>query len=271
MAEQLLKHFSIEVEQILHEKKTSQGSLTVYQTAPFGMMLTLNDQVILTENDSFYYHEMMAHPALFTHPKPLKVAILGHQAGILQEILKHTGVQEIQCVHDNPDIDAAISRYFSSYSSKQVDARIKYFLMDTSTWLAQGSEHTFDIIIQADSSFLISEENFKNYFRLLTADGIFVQPCLNALLHFKTLKPLYLNIQQAGFNDWQLLNFPQPSYPTGFRTVVMATKQPAFKRIREKDIFNRPFTTSYYNFDVHQAALVLPEFMREALVLPSSQ
>ena len=45
----------------------------------------------------------------------------------------------------------------------------------------------------------------------------------------------------------------------------MATKRAAFKRVREKEIFNRPFTTRYYNYDVHKAALVLPEFMRSEL------
>ena len=34
----------------------------------------------------------------------------------------------------------------------------------------------------------------------------------------------------------------------------------------EKDIFNKSFSTRFYNLDVHKAAFALPEFMRIELV-----
>jgi len=60
------------------------------------------------------------------------------------------------------------------------------------------------------------------------------------------------------------MNFAVPS---GSRTAIMAIKTGTFKRIREKDIYNKPFATKFYNFDMHKAALALPEFVREELAI----
>ena len=263
MPEQLLKNFSIEIEQKLYEKETPQGNIAVYQTSPFGMMLTLNNQVVISESDGFFYFEMMSHPALFTHSKPEKVAIIGNTFGILQEVLKHPNVIDICCVDNNIYLKDAVAQYFSH--QHQQDARIKYHSLPTSQWLSQCEPNTYDVIIQIEQPDDYLEENFKNYFRILKNEGILVQPCRTSFLHPKSLKPIYQNIQHAGFSDWQILNFPQPSYPSGWRTAMMATKRPTFNHVREKAIFNRPFTTRYYNFDVHKAALVMPEFMRKEL------
>lgn len=264
MPEQLLKNFSVEIQQKLYEKKTPKGDLAVYQTTPFGMLLTIDDKVILSEQDSFFYHEMMTHPALFTHAQPAKVAIIGSRFGILQEVLKHDSVQEIVCIDTLPQLHEAIQQYFSAHT-EPTDARVHHVAQNFKEWIASTEADTYDVIIQTDQPSDFLEENFKHYFRLLRPDGIFIQPCFTSLMQLHLLKPIYKNLQQAGFSDWQVLNFPQPSYASGWRTIMMATKRSMFRQVREKEIFNRSFTTRYYNFDIHKAALVLPEFAREAL------
>lgn len=265
----LLKNFTIEVEQKLYEKETPNGIIAVYQTAPFGKMLSLNGQILIAEADGFYYYEMMAHPVLFTHGRPHKVLIIGNCFGILQEVLKHASVQEVICITEHNQLDEAITRFFSHlYQSKQ-DERVKYVCADSATWLSQCHPDEFDIIIRNQQSDPGITEHYKTHFHALQSDGILVEPCQSSLLHLQKLKVIYQNIKGAGFNAWQTLNFPQPSYPSGLRTVMMATKRPAFKRVREKDIYNRPFTTRFYNFDIHKAALVLPEFVREELEIVS--
>lgn len=265
MPEQLQKKYSIDINQKLYEKETEHGMLSVYQTTPHGTLLTLNDDVILAESDSVFYHEMMSHPALFSHPHPKKIAITGAYYGILEEVLKHASVSEIWCVTDNKIFDEIISRYFSQFKQSSQDARVKFHRVPPMNWLMQGEAKSFDIIIQGHHAEGFLQEQYQHYHQALHDDGILVQPCIASLLQFKTLKPVFLNMEQAGFHDWQTLNFPQPSYPGGFRTVVMAAKNPAVKRIREKDIYNRNFQTRYYNFDTHKSALALPEFAREAL------
>ena len=269
MPEQLLKNFSIEIQQKLHEQETSAGNLAVYQTLPFGMLLTIDGQVVMSEHDGFFYHEMMAHPALFTHPHPQKIAILGNSFGILQEVLKHPSVNEVWCIAENTQLEEVVSHYFSSLQHGKNDERVSYHLSKPLAWFKQNAAEKFDIIIQGQHSDDYLKEHYQCYYHALQDNGILIEPCQSSLLYFKTLKPLYQHLEQVGFNDCQLLNFPQPSYPSGWRTVMMATKRSTFKRVREKEVFNRQFTTRYYNFDVHKAALVLPEFVRCELGMPS--
>ncbi|HEX2549258.1 MAG TPA: polyamine aminopropyltransferase, partial [Gammaproteobacteria bacterium] len=102
----------------------------------------------------------------------------------------------------------------------------------------------------------------KNYYPLLQTNGILIQKSVSPF-EIATLQHLIQDLKSVGFTECQILNFPQPSLDSGWRTAVMAMKQGVFKRLREKNIFNKTFKTHYYNFDVHQASLVLPEFMRE--------
>ncbi len=261
MPEPLQKNFSIDIQQKLYEKTTSDGQLTVYQTSPFGMMLTMNNHIIFSESDSFFYHEMMAHPALFTHPAPQTIALIGNGIGILEEILKHTKVEKVYCVIENHCLEEIMSTYFSSFLKTKEDPRVSYHVTQVAPWLAQHEEETFDIIIddQQTEDFLIP------YYRVLHHDGILVKPCQSTLMQPHLLKIFFQHIKQVGFQNARILNFPQPSYPLGYRMIIMARKQFIFQRIREKDIFNKSFQTRYYNFDTHKAALALPEFMRDEL------
>ncbi len=263
MSQQLFNDFSIDVQQKFYEKQTQSGHIAVYQTAPFGMTMTLNGQIILCD-DSFFHHEMMTHPALFSHPKPEKVAIIGNRIGILQEVLKHPSVQEVTCITQPSILEDVVSEYFGD-SYKVNDTRVYHETNTLQKWLAQAKNESFDVIILNENSDDFLTEYYQGYHRTLHTDGILVQACQANSLTSKTFKPLYQNIQHAGFSDWQFMHFSQPSFPKNLRTIMLATKRPTFKRVREIDVYNRPFKTRYYNFDVHKAALALPEFMRAEL------
>jgi len=43
----------------------------------FGNLMVIDGCIMLTARDNFIYHEMMSHPALFTHPDPREVVIIG--------------------------------------------------------------------------------------------------------------------------------------------------------------------------------------------------
>lgn len=264
MPEELLKRFSIDIQKKLYENQAAGATVAVFQTQPFGKLLTLNGEIIISEQDSFCYHEMMAHPALFAHPNPQKIIILGHYAGIMNEILKHDAVTQIICVQDNPLYDGVVKEFFPDLHQAKHDTRVSIHTTAIDKWLTKSNE-AFDIIIDAR---LVEKDNIplQNFSSVLHEQGILVQSCPSILLHFEALKNQLLNLQHVGFADWQLLNFPQPSYLYGFRSVCLAWKNPSFKRVPEKKIFNRTFRTRYYNLDTHKAALMLPEFMRELAI-----
>jgi|SRR5580700_2106690 spermidine synthase len=186
------------------------------------------------------FPEMMAHPVLFTHPNPKKIVLLGDDTHlILHEVLKHTNILEIH------DIEPSSDRY--------IDNKLVF-----SSELSSLKADSIDIIINA-GDFNIT----KQLFDLLQKDGILIQQSVSPFV-INPLKSSIHTLHQTGFSDVQLLSFPQPNYRTGWRAILMALKHGMFRRLREKIIFNKPFKTAYYNFDVHKAATVLPEFIRDS-------
>jgi len=72
-------------------------------------------------------------------------------------------------------------------------------------------------------------------------------------------------MRDAGFQATKLHHFPQPSYPSGWWSATMASKETTgLNGFREGDARNRTFKTRYYNVDIHKAALLQPEFCKEA-------
>jgi len=70
----------------------------------------------------------------------------------------------------------------------------------------------------------------------------------------------------SGFNHLQTLFFPQCLYPSGWWSATIASKGDLSK-FREQDSANKPFDTTYYNIDIHRAALAQPEFFKKAFSL----
>src|SRR4030042_564426 len=66
-----------EVEKVLYRGKSKFQKIEVFQTDQFGKILFLDGFTQVTEADEASYHEMMAHFALFSHPKPERVLIIG--------------------------------------------------------------------------------------------------------------------------------------------------------------------------------------------------
>src|SRR5690554_2445613 len=82
--------FSLQVKGKLHEEQTPFQKLEIYENETFGNLMVLDGCVMLTTRDNFLYHEMMTHPALFTHKDPKKVVIVRAGERVpLKEVLKH--------------------------------------------------------------------------------------------------------------------------------------------------------------------------------------
>jgi len=195
---------------------------------------------IIEKDTDLIFFEMMAHPVLFTHQNPKKIVLLGDNTHlILPEVLKHSNIVEIHEI--------------APRSGQYVDNKLVFH-----TELSSLKADSVDIIINA-SDLDITQQLFG----LLHKDGILIQQSVSPFA-INPLKSSIHALHQTGFSDVQLLSFPQPNYSTGWRSILMALKHGMFKRLREKIIYNKPFKTAYYNYDMHKAATVLPEFIRDS-------
>src|SRR5690606_10220828 len=96
----------------LDEVQSPFQKIEVWESTDWGNVMLIDGAMMVTTRDNFLYHEMMSHPALFTHPDPRRVVIIGGgDCGTLREVLRHPGVESaVQC-----DIDEQVTRMAEKY------------------------------------------------------------------------------------------------------------------------------------------------------------
>ncbi|ALP54435.1 spermidine synthase [Candidatus Tenderia electrophaga] len=264
--------FSLKITEKLHEEQTPFQYIEIFDTETFGRLMVIDGCYMVTGRDNFLYHEMMTHPALFTHPDPKRVLIIGGgDCGTLREVLKHQDVERVWQV----DIDEAVTRlsekYLPELCESNGDIRARLLFEDGIKWIENAEDASIDVII-VDSTDpvgpaegLFGASFYRQCQRALHSDGILIQQSESPLLHLDLLKDMHSSMRDAGFRESKTLHFPQPCYPSGWWSATMASKETTgLDGFRADDVRNKTFKTRYYNAGIHKAALTQPEFCREA-------
>ena len=265
--------FSLKIKQKLHEEQSEFQFLEIYETETFGNLMVIDGCTMVSTRDNFFYHEMISHPALFTHPDPRRVWIIGGgDCGTLREVLKHPSVEQAVQI----DIDERVTRlaeiYFPELCESNNDPRADLKFIDGIKWVKEAEPNSVDIII-VDSTDpagpavgLFSEAFYRDCFNCLSEHGMVVQQSESALLHMKLIGEIRNAMSNAGLSHLQTLFFPQCLYPSGWWSATIASKSD-LSRFRETESANKPFDTVFYNIDIHKAALAQPEFFKKAFGL----
>jgi spermidine synthase len=262
--------FSLKIAQKLHEEQSPFQRIEVYQTTRWGRLLVLDDAVMLTQRDNFTYHEMMAHPVLFTHPDPRDVLIIGGgDCGMLREVLKHPTVARAVQVDIDERVTRVAERFFPELTAANGDPRARLLFDDGLRYLKEAPAGSFDVVIVdstdpvGPAAGLFGPGFMQDAFRALRADGLIVQQSESPILHLDSiLKELYGVMRGAGFEKVVTLSYPVVGYPSGWWSATMAGKGADLTRFRERDAAGKSFETLYYNAAVHRGALAAPEFCR---------
>ena len=87
--------YSLKITEKLAEQQSPFQKVEIFQTTQFGKLMIIDGCTMVSSRENFLYHEMMTHPALFTHDNPETVVIIGGgDCGTLKEVLKHQGVKQ---------------------------------------------------------------------------------------------------------------------------------------------------------------------------------
>ena len=265
--------FGLEINQKLHEEQTQYQFLEIYETKTFGNLMVLDGCVMLTQRDNFLYHEMMSHPALFTHNNPKKVAIVGGgDCGTLREVLKHPGVERCTQIDIDERVTWASEKWFPELCDANGDTRAQLLFDDGIAWIKNAEPGSLDVIIidstdpVGPAEGLFAVDFYRDCRKALSADGILVQQSESPILHSNSIiKKIHSDMKEAGFGQCHTLPFPQPVYPTGWWSCTMAGPAGGLTQFREADSANKAFKTEYYNVEIHRGALAVPEFMKRDL------
>ena len=225
-----------------------------------------------TERDEFAYHEMLCHLPLFSHPNPRRVLIVGGgDGGVLREVCRHSCVEKITIVEIDPEVIAVCKEFFGTVTATSFeDPRVEIVNADGAEYMKNAESETYDIII-ADSSdplgpaeSLFQPEFYESMHRALREGGIICCQGECMWIHLDLISDVLACCADI-FDYAEYATTMVPTYPCGQIGFILARKgwggscdvprrRPAFlSELR------------WYNPEIHQAAFVLPEFVRQRL------
>ena len=139
--------YAYAINETLFHTKSEFQDIKVVDTKAYGRMLIIDQFVMLTEEDEFVYHEMLAHiPALY-HPNPRKIAIIGGgDGGTVRELLKHPSVEEIVLCEIDAEVVNVCKKFFPTVSARIDDPRVELFIGDGIDFVSK-QKNAFDMVL----------------------------------------------------------------------------------------------------------------------------
>ncbi|MCP1313959.1 MULTISPECIES: polyamine aminopropyltransferase [unclassified Halomonas] len=264
--------FALRISEKLLDVQSDYQHLEVYATETYGNLMVLDGCVMLTDRDNFLYHEMIAHPALFTHEDPRRVVIIGGgDCGTLKEVLRHESVEKVTQIDIDEEVTKAAERFFPALVESNGDPRAELLFADGVKWVDDAEDESIDVLIidstdpVGPAEGLFKTDFLKRCHRILKPGGVLVQQSESPLYHSGSIiRELRGDMQAAGFESVATLPFPQPVYPSGWWSVTLAGKGVSVERFREEAAAGHEMPLQYYTVEAHRGALALPPFMRAA-------
>ena len=189
----------------LDEVQSPFQKIEIYDSTDWGKLMLIDGAMMLTTRDNFFYHEMMSHPALFTHANPRDVVIIGGgDCGTLREVLRHDGVASaVQC-----DIDEQVTRmaekWFPELCDSNNDARAQLLFDDGIAYMKNCEAGSVDVVI-VDSTDpvgpaegLFNKAFYDSCFRALREDGILVQQSESPLALLELIREMRSGSKAGG-------------------------------------------------------------------------
>ncbi|MFU8813002.1 MAG: polyamine aminopropyltransferase [Balneolaceae bacterium] len=262
---------TIGLKKLLFSVQSEFQLVEVYETDTWGNLMTIDGMVMLSEKDEFVYHEMIAHTALFTHPEPKRVLIIGGgDGGTAREVLKHGSVEQVDMVEIDKTVVDASKAHFPGVGD--FDNPKLTVLYEDGIAFVKNVKDPYDVIIIDGSDPVgpaegLFEKEFYSYCKAaLTENGVLTaqteSPWISA--YHPSMKKVFGALDELFPISKMYLSYI-PLYPAGMWSMALASLGPdplsdaTLKRIQDAPAWLQQL--NYYNSDVHTGAFALPNFV----------
>lgn len=266
---------ALSVDEPIYQGNTGQQAVQVFRNRFFGRVLTLDGVVQTTEADEFVYHEMLAHVPILAHGAVRRVLVIGvGDGGILREIVRHAGIEEIVAVEIDPLVVELCRELLPNHSAGALDdPRLRLIYADGLEYLAQSRE-SFDLILcdstdpGGPAASLFTSAFYRNCQQRLRASGILATQNGVPFLQPEELGGTARRLAD-NFADWGFFHAAVPTYIGGSMAFGWASNSEKVRRTDLETLRQRfaksGLVTRYYTPEVHQAAFALPRYMLDLI------
>lgn len=260
---------------LLFAEQSEYQLVEVYETDTWGNLMTIDGMVMLSEKDEFVYHEMISHTAMFTHPEPKRILIIGGgDGGTAREVLKHPSVVHVDMVEIDKTVVDASKLHFPNVGD--FDNPKLNVLYEDGIAFVKNVKTPYDVIIIDGSDPVgpaegLFEKDFYQYcLDALSDNGVLTaqteSPWVKA--YYPSMKKVFGALDDLFPISKMYLSFI-PLYPAGMWSMACASRQedplsdPVLQRVGEG--VQSLGELRYYNRDIHAGSFAIPTFVRDII------
>lgn len=263
-------HLSTEVDKVMYSGQSDFQKIEVAHSLQYGNMLVLDGVFQTSEKEEFVYHEMMAHVPLFLHPNPKRVLIIGGgDGGVARECVRHPEVESVTMVEIDGKVVELAKEFLPTISQAMRENHPKLTVaIGDGLAHVRDKEDYYDVIIVDCSDpigpgeGLFQEPFYKDVYKALKEDGLFVQQTESPFLHQPLIHDVF-EVVDRNFPIARLYTAFIPLYPAGMHCFTMGSKK--YDPLTWTPNRPKTFKTKYYNEDIQKAAFALPNFVFDIL------
>ncbi|MDD3594656.1 MAG: polyamine aminopropyltransferase [Candidatus Gastranaerophilales bacterium] len=260
---------SIEVNSTLYHGESDFQTIDIIDTKPLGRMLILDGLVMTSEKDEFFYHEMISHIPLNSHPNPGQVLVIGGgDGGTVREVLKHKSVERIVLCEIDGEVIEVCKKYLPTIAGELDNPKVELQIRDGVEYI-KSQKDQFDIIL-IDSTDplgpgvgLFTEDFYTNVKLALKKGGIMAAQSESPFADKKEIRLMYPLLKKV-FPIVKTFVGPIPAYPGGYWSwAFCSVDSEPLSYINEANADEVSKSCKLYNKDLHSSAFVLPNFVKE--------
>lgn len=266
---------TIGLKKLLFSEQSEYQLVEVFETDTWGNLMTIDGMVMLSERDEFVYHEMISHVAMFTHPRPRRVLIIGGgDGGTAREVMKHSSVEQVDMVEIDQTVVEA-SRQFLPDVGDFDNPKLKVWYEDGIAFVKKVQDPYDVIIIDGSDPVGPAEGLFEKQFYqfcmdALTSDGVLSAQTESPWVesYYPSMKKVFTALDDLFPVSKMYLSYI-PLYPAGMWSMACASKKadPLSEEVNNRIQRHDEILSSlkYYNKEVHSGAFALPNFVKKIM------
>lgn len=213
---------SIKVKKVLFSEESEFQKIEVLDSdSKLGKILTLDDLMVATEGDEYFYHEMIVHIPMLNHPCPKDILIIGGgDGGTVREVFKHNTVEHVTLCEIDKEVIATSKKFFPTLSCEFDNPKLK-IIYENAIEFIKDKKNCYDVVLLDTPDplslgvGLFTEEFYKNVRDSLKDGGIMVTQSESPVALEEEIKEMYTMLKNA-FPIVSTYTSVIPTYPGGY-------------------------------------------------------
>jgi len=260
---------TVKVNSSIYHDKSDFQTIDIIDTPALGKMLILDGFVMTSDRDEFFYHEMISHIPMNSHPSPKQVLVIGGgDGGTIREVLRHECVERVVLCEIDGKVVEACRKYIPNIARQLDNPKVEFQIRDGVEYIATQKKQ-FDIIL-IDSTDplgpgvgLFTEEFYTNVKQALKKGGIMVAQSESPFADQKEMKAMYALLKKV-FPVIHPYVGPMPTYPGGYWSWAFCSvdvEPLSFIDESRADYISK--NSKLYNTQIHKSVFALPNFVQK--------